>query len=742
VVHAAAAMARGELRVLKIPGDAGLSRANLVALVRTHSDTLQELWCAGRGGGSRGGEVVGCWSPKQVHAALSAAGPRFRRLTVDVRSRGVCAALVEQLTSPVVRVRHLEVRLASLGDEEKVHLFAAIARMGEQRGRALRSSSAVSLTDLASFVSGRGHGEGDACGDEVGNGDGDDEDNLRRLTLSSCGLVRDDAAALVAAINAGAGAEKGVGLPCRALELDLADNPMLGSDGAFALASLVASGAVVSLDAENCGLGEAGAEALGVALASPRCRLESLNIARNFVGARGAAAIARGLMHGVGARTAAAGAEDGSKTGGHRLGGRGLGLGAGGTLRELSMGHNAFGCVGAAAFAAVAAGSSALHALVKLDVSMNGIGAEGVAALAEAVLAAPCLSRRRCFQSCTAAAARTDNFKPEGEDEIVATSTVPCGTPALRELRLEGNPLGFTGARAIARAAMGGSARVWGSGGSPPSLEVLGLSSTSLGAVGAAAVAAAIASPGGPLNRIIHLDLSANDIGECGAGLFVNDDDHDGCKEEQEERDTNVVLKHRSKGPRARSALTALAEDLASASHLRRLNLGYNNMGDAGAAAVAAAVAAAISADARIGSGGLALAELDLQRNSIGDRGATLLAAVLGGDLSCGRGVVLTPKSMGASAGAGTCAGVASLGLQWVDLRSNSIGAAGMAALDAHVAAGRVAANFMPARWTPQPQGQTQDRTREQAGEAEGLVVAAELSCAAPAPAAAPLLLA
>jgi hypothetical protein len=85
-----------------IPGETGISRAALTTLIRSNRECLRELHAhsaysgdgrgngvdGGDGGGGGGGELLGCWTPKQVHAAVSAAGPRFRRLAVDVKSRG------------------------------------------------------------------------------------------------------------------------------------------------------------------------------------------------------------------------------------------------------------------------------------------------------------------------------------------------------------------------------------------------------------------------------------------------------------------------------------------------------------------------------------------------------------------------------------------------------------------------------------------------------------------------------
>jgi len=123
----------------------------------------------------------------------------------------------------------------------------------------------------------------------------EDQGSLRCLALTACGLTRDDAVALVEAILSG---EEYGGAP--PLELELADNITLGSDGAAALAPLVAGGSVVALNLDNCGMGQEGAVALGAALASPTCALQSLHIGRNHMGAAGAAAIADGLRRGAG----------------------------------------------------------------------------------------------------------------------------------------------------------------------------------------------------------------------------------------------------------------------------------------------------------------------------------------------------------------------------------------------------------------------------------------------------------
>jgi hypothetical protein len=81
-------------------------------------------------------------------------GPSLRYLGVDVRSRGVCAALVQHLASPVVRVRRLDVRAARLAAAEKLDLFAAVARLRSQAAMIRSVSSSSNVCDLtkAGFI--------------------------------------------------------------------------------------------------------------------------------------------------------------------------------------------------------------------------------------------------------------------------------------------------------------------------------------------------------------------------------------------------------------------------------------------------------------------------------------------------------------------------------------------------------------------------------------------------------------
>ena len=545
-------------------------------------------------------------------------------------------------------------RAASLAPAEKIALFDAARRLRGRAAEMRRATSSQSLNDETLRLS-RSPGVVSRS-----NPDPDrdpDPDALRSVAVSSCGLDGDDAAALaeVVGVDLEDDVEDDVATSSSsAMDLDLSDNPGMGCRGASALAPLVARGAVASLDLENCGIGESGAEALAEALASPRCALRRLNLSRNFIGATGVRRVAEGAARGAAARSARP-------------------SNAGAPLLALLVSHNAFGCEGATALADAAETSDAFARLEILDATMNGVGPAGVAALARATLGG-------------------------------------SGAPALRELRLAGNPVGAAGARALARACATPS----DSNLSPPTLETLTLGSARLGVVGAAAVAWAMSRPRGRLARVARLDLSANDIGECGAAIRVTGGEIVGFGGDGGRGDAAAG---NADSP---TALSSLADDLASARSLRRLDLGYNSLGDAGALAVAAAVARAAATatrdedeDERGGGasssergGGASSSErgggveLDLQRNSIGNAGALALAEALGVADAPGRRVAR------------------------VDLRSNAVGEAGLSALDALVAAGRVASNYMPPRWGPRERVAETEAEENIAGGGGGVVAA------------------
>ena len=115
------------------------------------------------------------------------------------------------------------------------------------------------------------------------------------------------------------------------------------------------------------------------------------------------------------------------------------------------------------------------------------------------------------------------------------------------------------------------------------------------------------------------------------------------------------------------SSLIALTSSLASAPSLRRLDLGYNNLGgDAGAGAVASAFPSGWAPPSPSWTS---------RETPSGTREPRRLARALE---ECIEGVMVRSLT----------------------LRSNAIGDAGMEALRVHVAAGTARLNFMPARWT------------------------------------------
>ena len=248
--------------MLKVPGDAGITRGAIVTAMRANRESLCVVEALSSEDSNddddddaatfaRRSPATGFWTPKQVHEAVSASGPKLETFSVDVRARGACGALTQQLTSPVARVRRLDVRAgaAALASEDKKRLFAAVAAFS-------RASEEPS-----------------------------DTQGLRRLTLASCGLNAEDAEALVAALEAGdagdsrpeesADVESAERSSLESLEslenvvvsrkppfeLDVAENPELGCAGAAALARLVARGRIHTLRMENCGVSEAGARA-------------------------------------------------------------------------------------------------------------------------------------------------------------------------------------------------------------------------------------------------------------------------------------------------------------------------------------------------------------------------------------------------------------------------------------------------------------------------------------------------
>ena len=330
------------------------------------------------------------------------------------------------------------------------------------------------------------------------------------------------------------------------------------------------------------------------ALASPRCALRRLNLSSQ--------------LH----------RRDRGET---RRGGRGSGRrGAFGTAHRrtraraprASRESQRVGCEGATALADAAETSDAFARLEILDATTNGIGPRG-------------WRRWRARRS-------------EGRARRRFASCDWRGIPSA------------AGARALVRAR---ARHLRIRTGIDPTLETLTLGSARLGVVGAAAVAWAMSRPRGRLPAS-RGDLSANDIGEQvgAAPRFASR----GAKSSASRRRERAGRAGGTRTPppagtRRSTALSSLADDLASARSLRRLDLGYNSLGDAGvppspprwrerrrrrrATRTRTNEAAGASSSERGGGasssergGGV---ELDLQRNSIGNAGALALAEALPG---------------------------------------------------------------------------------------------------------------
>ena len=129
--------ARGCLRTLVVPGYAGITKGDIVRGIRENRESLTRVVAFSATVGDGDGDAGKCfWTPKNLHEAVAAASQTLRVFEVDVRARTACVLLSAQLNSPIVVVRHLEVRAGGsggVGAEDKARLWRALGATRKTR---------------------------------------------------------------------------------------------------------------------------------------------------------------------------------------------------------------------------------------------------------------------------------------------------------------------------------------------------------------------------------------------------------------------------------------------------------------------------------------------------------------------------------------------------------------------------------------------------------------------------------
>lgn len=511
--------------------------------------------------------------------------------------------------------------------------------------------------------------------------------------------------------------------------LDLSWN-CISHDGARALAAaLQATGhGLTSLDLDCNDLLDAGLAELAAAL--PRSRLRTLRLGGNRIGALGARSLAAALPSsslevldlsrnqlGPAGATAIAAALTAPGCGAAGAGPSARSVGAqpheprqvpGCTLRSLSLAVNRIGDEGAKALAGALRGAALLELL---ELANNMIGDRGAESLAEALSEADTslttlgLARNRLTHIGAAALAkaadsgrsrRLHSIELQGNTEVggnlvtevafalrknchsimlfdpLQAALEMCRTGAY-SLDLTGISLGREGAKQLA-GAMGSRVRVSRLDLGNTDLEdeglahIAGVLSKSRGGVseldvswnrvalaGALALAAALQAAGGcPL---VELSLENNNLGDAGAVALAQ------------------ALMKKSK---------AVHKDVDEVSAtLRVLNLAGNGIGLAGAVSLAGAVC-----------GAAGLWELELGRNRLGPRGAAALAAALAEPEASLKTLGLAVNRVADEGAKALAQGLAARPVGCpspalaLNLRSNLIGDAGVAALGQSLASG------------------------------------------------------
>ena len=385
------------------------------------------------------------------------------------------------------------------------------------------------------------------------------------------------------------------------------------TDGVLDTTRATLDGCVGQIELRGQGLGDDGAVALGAALETQDVsKITGLSLAENNIGARGAAAIAKGILKSAAAADTPVSVlsrlnlgsnpigDDGAiaiaelveglgntgvedlilgKTGIQDLGAIALGMAMEQNthLKRVSLGHNNIGPDGAAElFRALGSPGSSIR---ELGMAGNSKTAQGVAVLQDV------LANMENGVAMYRSAAQHRTSSPAG---------VHRGT-ILQTLDLRGCGIGDEEAAALAVGISGNAG-----------IKTLLLQHNAIGAQGAADLAGALSSVHSTIESI---DLERNPIGDSGAAAIGN-----ALKQ-------NTVLKSVKLaccGIGDKGA-AGFAGGLARNTRVQAVWLDGNTIGVAGATALANAIAA-----------NTALIALNVRGNQMGNKGAELFAAALG----------------------------------------------------------------------------------------------------------------
>ena len=439
--------------------------------------------------------------------------------------------------------------------------------------------------------------------------------------------------------------------------LSLAHNPELGSPGGTEVSRLVQGQGLRELDVTECMLLPSGAEALADALESDGCRLQTLVMEGNSVGAEGCEALCASLKGNVGLRVWNLARNNLKVEGAEHLAGL-LRSPKCAPLTTLDLSFNALGDVGAAEVARALEGNPTVE---NLTMQRNAIGPKGAKALAGWVASAT--------GRCAKLDLKHNSIKGADATELLAAVGV---SKTLEELDLGENQLGDLGVVELAEALQAnttcplkrldlGKNGITDAGAqilaaallTNAVLTVLSLKGNSVSEAGAQALAEVLRAN----SSLTSLDVSGNDLGPEGAGYLAA-----GLRENEGLLHLGLADNDLEDEGAARLAAALWCEDFDSDdeeiqegnfppfnSHLRILVLSGNELSSHGARELAMMLAAdscpilkldlsnnVIDADgAEDLCKGLGenptpqLTTLDLHENAVGDKGAKCFASLL-----------------------------------------------------------------------------------------------------------------